>query len=299
MRRHGISLAGLLVVSVVLAVVIRFGPALSFSLALASPSTETWLASFQEQARREDIVLPAAFGGLRTDLYRPARSRGVLLLVHGLSRAGRRQPDLVRLARLLGAHGLIVVVPQFEGLTAFRLSGREVDDVRAALAYTTTLGKPPAIAGFSFGAGPALLAAASFPDLRVAASFGGYADLTHVIAYVTTGAHSFAEHRYVRKQEEYNRWKLLALLVAFVLFASAIFTVASPNRGATHYGTHCAGGRRPTPMPIPSRAEGGSVATITAPVTTGVGGVLGRPVLVDASHVVMCVAMGLMLLLMI
>jgi len=216
MRRHGISLAGLVVVSVVLAVVIRFGPALSFSLALASPSTETWLASFQEQARREDIVLPAAFGGLRTDLYRPARSRGVLLLVHGLSRAGRRQPDLVRLARLLGAHGLIVVVPQFEGLTAFRLSGREVDDVRAALAYTTTLGKPPAIAGFSFGAGPALLAAASFPDLRVAASFGGYADLTHVIAYVTTGAHSFAEHRYVRKQEEYNRWKLLALLVAFV-----------------------------------------------------------------------------------
>jgi hypothetical protein len=91
----------------------------------------------------------------------------------------------------------------------------------------------------------------------------------------------------------------LALLVAFVLFASAIFTVASPNRGATHYGSHCAGGRRPTQAPIPGRSEIGSVATITAPVTTGVGGFLGRPVFVDASHVVMSVAMGLMLLLMI
>ena len=91
----------------------------------------------------------------------------------------------------------------------------------------------------------------------------------------------------------------LALLVAFVLFASAIFTVASPNRGATHYGSHCAGVPRPTATPIPGRSEGGSVATITAPVTTGVGGFLGRPVFVDVSHVVMSVAMGLMLLFMI
>lgn len=90
----------------------------------------------------------------------------------------------------------------------------------------------------------------------------------------------------------------LGLVVAFVLFASAIFTVASPNRGATHYGTHCAGNRRPMPAPIPGRREEGPVITLTAPVTTGIGGILGRPSLVDASHVVMCVAMGLMLMLM-
>ena len=30
----------------------------------------------------------------------------------------------------------------------------------------------------------------------------------------------------------------LAFVLTFVLFGSAIFTVASPNRGATHYGTH-------------------------------------------------------------
>jgi len=46
---------------------------------------------------------------------------------------------------------------------------------------------PVAIAGFSFGAGPALLAAADLPGVRVVGSFGGYADLRNVIAYITTG----------------------------------------------------------------------------------------------------------------
>ncbi len=82
--------------------------------------------------------------------------------------------------------------------------------------YTLSLNESAGIAGFSFGAGPALLAAADVPGLRVVGSFGGYADLTHVIAYVTTGAHDFDGRRYVQRQEEYNRWKLLALLVGFV-----------------------------------------------------------------------------------
>ena len=118
---------------------------------------------------------------------------------------------MARLASLLGQHGVLVVVPQFEGLAAFNLSGREVADIRSALRYTAGLSPSSGVAGFSFGAGPALLAAADVPGLRVVASFGGYADLTHVIRFVTTGEHSDGGHRYVQRQEEYNRWKLLAL----------------------------------------------------------------------------------------
>jgi len=70
--------------------------------------------------------------------------------------------------------------------------------------------------GLSFGAGPALLAAADVPDLALIASFGGYADLRDVILYLTTGIHRFGGRRYVQAPEEYNRWKLLALLVDFV-----------------------------------------------------------------------------------
>jgi hypothetical protein len=219
MRARRIVPAGLALAAIAIiagALVLRFGTTLTFTLSLAAPATETWFSPFWTRAPRETITLPAEFGGLEADLYRPARPRGALLLVHGLSRAGRRQPDLARLAHLLARQDMLVVVPQFEGLAAFRLSGREVDEVRGALAYTASLGESTGIAGFSFGAGPALLAAADCPGLRVAGSFGGYADLTHVIAFVTTGAHHFEGHRYVQAQEQYNRWKLLALLVGFV-----------------------------------------------------------------------------------
>ncbi len=216
MRRHLLFFVGLALVAATLVLAARFGPALAFSVSLAAPAAEKWFAPVWERTTREDITLPDEFGGLHADLYRPVQPRGSLLLVHGLSPAGRHQRDLARLAHLLGQQGLLVLVPQFEDLAAFQLTGHEVDHVRAALRYTATLNESVGIAGFSFGAGPALLAAADFPGLAVAATFGGYADLTHVIGYVTTGAHRFAGQRYVQAQEEYNRWKLLALLVGFV-----------------------------------------------------------------------------------
>jgi Domain of unknown function (DUF5134) len=84
----------------------------------------------------------------------------------------------------------------------------------------------------------------------------------------------------------------LALLIAFVLFGSAVFTIASPNKGATHFGTHC--GPRATVAVSDGR---GGVAAPAAP--TRLTGILAAPSLLDASHVVMCVGMGLMLILMI
>jgi hypothetical protein len=216
MGRRSAALAGLLALLAVLALAWRFGAALSLSLALAIPSSEAWTAALRELPRRDEVVIGAESGSLAADLYRPARPSGALLLVHGLSRAGRRQPDLARLAALLASHGLLVVVPEFGGLAAFRLNGREISDVRAALRYTASLDRSVAVAGFSFGAGPALIAAADTAGLRLVGSFGGYAELEDVITYVTTGVYAFAGHRYTQHQEEYNRWKLLALLSGFV-----------------------------------------------------------------------------------
>lgn len=218
MRRLRARLLGLGLVAAVVVLVglLRFGSALTLALVLAAPGAGAWLAPLLETPAREDVVVPGARGPLRADLYRPARPRGALLLVHGLSRAGRRQPDLERLARALAAHRLLVVVPQFEGLAAFRLAGSEVDDVRAALRHTATLHRVAGVAGFSFGAGPALLAAADVPGLATVGSFGGYADLRDVIRFITTGVHAFAGRRYVQRSEDYNRWKLLALLTSFV-----------------------------------------------------------------------------------
>ncbi len=87
----------------------------------------------------------------------------------------------------------------------------------------------------------------------------------------------------------------VAFVVAFILFASAIFTLASPNKGASHFGSHA-----------PAYAMVGAPARGRAEVSTdgGVGAmvavdeIVATPWLVDVSHVVMCVAMGFMLLLM-
>jgi pimeloyl-ACP methyl ester carboxylesterase len=163
----------------------------------------------------EEVAVETGDGRLVADLYRPAAPRGALVLVHGLSRAGRRHPDLVRLARLLARHRRLVLVPQFEGMVAFRPSGREVDEVAAALRALAARATGVGVVGFSFGAGPALLAAARAPGLSLTASFGGYAELDGVIAYLTTGVHAFGGRRHARPQEEYNRWKLLALLAGF------------------------------------------------------------------------------------
>jgi hypothetical protein len=203
---------------VVVAVGIRYASALSLALALAAPALESWLVTAHAEAAREQVEIPVGHGrALRADLYRPTRETGTLLLVHGLSPVGREHPELVRLARALNRHGQLVLVPQFEGLAAFQLTGREVDDVRAALGHLRARSpRPVGVLGFSFGAGPALLAAAEVTDLRVAGAFGGYADLRDVIAFITTGVHQFGGRRWTVRQEEYNRWKLLALLTGFV-----------------------------------------------------------------------------------
>ena len=219
MRRRATALVAALLLAglVLLAAALRFGPTLAFTLALAAPATEAWRAPFVQTVAREELAFAAAGRTLVADLYRPARSRRAILLVHGLSTFGRRQPDLARFARLLAAEGQLVLVPDFPGLIAFRLGGREVEEIGAALDHLAMLrGGPLAIAGFSFGAGPALLAAAERPGVRLVGSFGGYADLRHVIAFNTTGAHAYGQQRYVQRQEEYNRWKLLGLLVGFV-----------------------------------------------------------------------------------
>ena len=83
----------------------------------------------------------------------------------------------------------------------------------------------------------------------------------------------------------------LAFLIAFVLFGSAVFTIASPNKGATHFGTHCAGR-----VPLEVADGHAHEAARSAPA---VAGVVATPSLVDASHVVMSIGMGLMLILMI
>ena len=86
----------------------------------------------------------------------------------------------------------------------------------------------------------------------------------------------------------------VAFVVAFILFASAIFTLASPNKGASHFGSHApayalVGAAGSDAQRFPRRGTGAAVVLDE---------IVATPWLVDVSHVVMCIAMGFMLLLM-
>lgn len=88
----------------------------------------------------------------------------------------------------------------------------------------------------------------------------------------------------------------LSLLLAFVFFGSAIFTLASPKKGASHHGTHVRAYAMSGAAGGASNAPSGQPPASTA---RGVVGLITAPWLEDASHVVMSVGMGFMLILMI
>jgi pimeloyl-ACP methyl ester carboxylesterase len=219
-RRRLVGVAvGAIVIITTAVLLVRWLPALVVTAVLAAPRLEPWAAPWLGDVAREDVEIPFPAKPLAADLYHPVRSRpprSALVLVHGLSTDGRRQPDLARLARLLGRSGLLVVVPQFDGLAAFRLSGREVEEIGAVLGHVQRHAPAVGIAGFSFGAGPVLLAAAGRNDVALVGSFGGYADLGNVGVFIASGAHTFGGTRYVERSEPYNRWKLASLLTPFV-----------------------------------------------------------------------------------
>jgi hypothetical protein len=89
----------------------------------------------------------------------------------------------------------------------------------------------------------------------------------------------------------------IGLLLAFIFFGSAIFTLASPNKGASHHGRH--------PVHHPALAAVGApvLEAVSEPAgeaaaRSGLISVVTSPRLEDLSHVVMAVGMGFMLILM-
>ncbi|MBI4678218.1 MAG: alpha/beta hydrolase [Elusimicrobia bacterium] len=100
--------------------------------------------------------------GVGFDLYEPAGPpRRTCLAVHGATLAGKEDGRLKSFARCLAASGVRAAVPDLRGLKSCVFSEGDVlaiADLAASLG--SEYGKPVAMAGFSFGAGLSLVAAA-------------------------------------------------------------------------------------------------------------------------------------------
>ncbi len=136
-------------------------------------------------------ALPAADGGrpVAADLYttvHPAGRPG-LIVVHGLTAAGKDDARVREAAGLLARAGWAVAVPSVEGLMRLRLRPEDAGAVVAAgLALREAGSRPIAILAVSVGAGPALTAAGDpslAPSVSAVLTLGGYASARELLRF--------------------------------------------------------------------------------------------------------------------
>lgn len=140
-------------------------------------------------------ALPAADRGrpVAADLYttgHPAGRPG-LVVVHGLTAAGKDDERVRAAAGLLARAGWTVAVPSVEGLMRLRLRPEDAGAVVAAgRALRETGARPIALLAVSVGAGPALAAAgdpALAPAVSAVLTLGGYASARELLRFTLLG----------------------------------------------------------------------------------------------------------------
>jgi dienelactone hydrolase len=169
---------------------------------LASGQATSRLAALAPLPSRESISFITGGEERAADLYRPSRrARAGIVLVPGVVARGRRDARVVAMANTLARLDFTVLVPDMPGVRSFQMRSRDVREVADTFAWLASRPElaPPGhigIAGFSYGAGPVLLAALQ-PDIREQVHFvlavGGYYSLENVVTYLTTGYYPVVE----------------------------------------------------------------------------------------------------------
>ncbi|MBI2902394.1 MAG: alpha/beta hydrolase [Candidatus Methylomirabilis oxyfera] len=180
------------------------------------PGPIGWVTRSPQEGR---VTFPGGHRIMEANLYTPAGrgKRAAVVLVHGVVGTGKDDPRMVWLARLLARSGFVVLVPDFSGFKSLRLRVSDIREMSDAVIYLHSLHErvlPGRIGmiGFSYGAGPMLIAAADprvEGRLKFVVSFGGYYDLVQVIKFVTTGYYQYEEERGYARPSDYTRWIFL------------------------------------------------------------------------------------------
>src|SRR5262245_57466193 len=128
--------------------------------------------------------------GIPIDIYSGEHAHSPILIVHGLNPTGKNSLDLMRISEALAQVGYQVFVPDLIEMRRQHLQPEEAGHIKSVFQF---IGRDSAIACFSYGCGPAMIAAAD-PDIRdhvrFALAFGGYFDIRETLEFVVTGPES-------------------------------------------------------------------------------------------------------------
>lgn len=154
------------------------------------------------------------------DIYLPGKgdtARAAIILVPGVSPAGKDDPRLVAFATTLARARFRVLVPDLANLRELKVrpeDGRAIADAALWLSGESPEDWPLGIAAVSYAVGPAI-AALGEPHAGATVDFvlaiGGYHDLTQVVTFFTTG-HFRAEADEswrLRTPNSYGKWVFL------------------------------------------------------------------------------------------
>ncbi|MEK6690118.1 MAG: hypothetical protein AABY78_02305 [Nitrospirota bacterium] len=181
------------------------------------------LAGVTKEPRISKVSYKYSTRELKADLYLPSGKgkTGGIILIPGLVDTGKDDPRLIHLAKSLSRTGWVTLVPDFEGMRAFKIRPTDINEIVVGFLYLSSHERVNKIGflGFSYGAGPTLLAAA---DQRIndkvsfMVSFGGYYDIRNLIMFVTTGTFKHEGKEYFLRPMEYARWAFLKSNLDFI-----------------------------------------------------------------------------------
>ena len=159
-----------------------------FLAELLSDGARPWVSAVTRPPVREPSIDTP---GLAAHVWRPAGGGPwpALVLVHGLTPAGRDDGRLGWAAELLARTGFRVVVPDLPALRRQQLRPEDSGAVAAALSAASP---PVSIVAVSVGVRPAIAAAADpavATRVRLVLGLGGYAEARELVRYFTTGAY--------------------------------------------------------------------------------------------------------------
>jgi pimeloyl-ACP methyl ester carboxylesterase len=206
-----------------------------FALAIGSvasdPAARRWRAaalllalstgddSAGKALNERELWLPGRRGPIRARLYQLAGSGRApgLVVSHGVHHRGIDERRLVPFSRALARAGLVVLTPELDDLTDYRITLRGLEVVTDSASWLSSqreLVSSPRVGllGFSFAGGLSLIAAAE-PELegRLAhvTSVGGHHDLSRVLRFLLSDRIETPSGQRASKAHEYGLIVLL------------------------------------------------------------------------------------------
>jgi dienelactone hydrolase len=195
------------------------------------PSTIRFLQQYLRPAEdatfESEVVYARGTQLLPATLYRPSNNSGRLpgwVVLHGLTRPGRKHRSLTRFARALASAGNVVFTPEIPEWRDLRIApDLAVDTIKAAVLALQQRDdvrhEHVGVFGFSFGATQSLIAATDdviASQLAGITAWGGYADLQRVFRFGLTGMHEYDGVTYAAKPDPYGVWIMAGNYLPFV-----------------------------------------------------------------------------------